>query len=102
MSTKKAKPRGKPFTGKNDPRRCPHRPKGAKNKFSRDIREAIINALERLGGDDYLVTLGQKEKRAFAALLGKAMPLQVAGEGGGPIRTAVALSVSFKEGEKKE
>jgi len=48
-----------------------------KNKFTRDIKEAVLNALERLGGDSWLVKLGKKEAKAFATLLGKMLPLQI-------------------------
>lgn len=66
------------------------RQKGTQNKFTRDVKEAVLNALEKLGGEDWLVKLGKKEARAFAQLLGKAMPLQLTGAGDGPIAVSIS------------
>ncbi len=56
-----------------------------KNKFSRDIKESILNALERLGGDDWFVKLGKsgKTKPAMAGLIKALIPIQVQGAGAG-------------------
>lgn len=48
------------------------------NKYTRDVKEAILDALDELGGAAWLVTLARgRNKGSFATLLGKAMPLQV-------------------------
>jgi hypothetical protein len=71
------------------PRRGPGRPKGSPNKLPASVKEAILKAGEAAGGDDGLV--GYLRKQAienpgpFLSLLGKVLPLQVGGEGGGPI-----------------
>lgn len=69
------------------PKRGPGRPKGASNKITRDIREAITEAFERAGGVDYLVKLSQTNPQVFCGLVGKVVPQQLnhAGSDGGPL-----------------
>ena len=55
------------------------RQRGTPNKLNRDIREMIINALNTAGGEAYLVRQAEKAPAAFMALLGRVLPLQVAG-----------------------
>lgn len=59
------------------------RPKGAPNKTTAAVKEAILQAFERAGGADYLLTVAQSDPKTFCALLGKVLPLQVTGEDGG-------------------
>lgn len=61
------------------------RKKGTPNKFSRDIKTAILNALEKLGGDEWFVKLGKNAKTRgnMASLVGKLLPLQIEGAGPG-------------------
>ena len=65
------------------------RPKGAKNKSSQELREMILLALDKKGGVAYLVQQAGENPHAFLTLIGKVLPLQVAGDGGGPILTRV-------------
>lgn len=75
----------------------PGKPKGAINKTTKNLREAILIAAEKSGGDQsgkdgligYLKRVADEDVKAFAGLLGKVLPLQVTGEGGG------ALAVRF-------
>lgn len=65
------------------------KPKGAKNKITRDMKEAVMEAFNRLGGADYLVAVGKSRaaanKRAMLQMFGKMIPMQLTGEGGGAI-----------------
>lgn len=63
----------------------PGRPKGAPNKITRDIKQAIAEAFEKAGGVDYLVKLASEDPRTFCALVGKVIPLQVAGDPDNPL-----------------
>jgi Family of unknown function (DUF5681) len=68
------------------------RPKGSKNKFPMALKESILSAFQKLGGDDYLVALGKENSSAFSSLLGKILPLRHAIDahsGGGNDRTIV-------------
>ena len=78
------------------PSRNPNgRPVGSKNKTSIALKEAILLAAEQTGQDGqgkdglagYLKMVAVSDVKAFAGLLGKVLPMQVAGEGGGPIKT---------------
>jgi hypothetical protein len=54
-------------------------PKGTKNKFTANIKEAILESFQRLGGVDYLEEQGRKNPVAYLMLLKSIMPLQVSG-----------------------
>lgn len=76
------------------------RPKGVPNKATATLREAIILAAEDVGDDGagrgglrgYLRGLAVAEPKAFASLLGRVVPLQVVGDGDGPIVMRVGES----------
>ena len=65
------------------------RPKGASNKTTRILKEAILLAAETVGRDGhgggkltgYCESLARDEPRAFATLLGRVLPTQLEGEG---------------------
>lgn len=63
------------------------RKKGTTNKFTRDIKEAILIAFNGAGGARWLERLAKSKehKHIFAGLLGKAMPTEHTGKNGGPI-----------------
>jgi hypothetical protein len=54
------------------------RPKGAQNKVSGELKGMILGALDKSGGEQYLVEQASKNPVAFMALLGKVLPLQLA------------------------
>ena len=56
--------------------RGPGRPKGSVNKVTAAVRDATLEALDRLGGVDYLVQLGEDEPNVFGGLLKRCMPQQ--------------------------
>ena len=65
----------------------PGRPKGLQNKITRELKEAILQAAEQTGKDGqgaeglvgYLRRVAEEDVKAFSGLLGKVLPLQVAG-----------------------
>jgi hypothetical protein len=57
--------------------RGPGRPKGARNKITRNIQEAITEAFEKAGGAKYLERIAHDDPKTFCALLGKVLPMQV-------------------------
>lgn len=61
----------------------PGKPKGATNKVTRELKEMILGALDAAGGVDYLTmcALDPKTAPAFLGLVGKVLPMQVAGSG---------------------
>lgn len=59
------------------PRAGMGRPKGSRNKTTVAIKEAVLAALDRAGGVDYLVAQAATNPTAFLTLVGKVLPLQV-------------------------
>lgn len=75
------------------------RQKGTPNKVTKSLKEAILAAGEAVGRDGkgnggmvgYLKGLAVDQPVAFAGLLGKVLPTQITGEGGGPVEIAASL-----------
>ena len=64
------------------------RKKGTPNKFTGVLKDMILKALDQAdekGAVAYLTKQATANPSAFMTLLGKVLPLQVAGEGGGPL-----------------
>lgn len=57
----------------------PGRPKGSVNKTTKAIKEMVVEALDRAGGVEYLLLQSIDNPTAFLTLVGKTLPLQVAG-----------------------
>lgn len=56
----------------------PGRPRGTANKVTKEVREMVVAALDRLGGVTYLVACGKdpKTRAAFLTLVGKTLPIK--------------------------
>lgn len=71
----------------------PGRPKGIPNKMTTAAKDAIAAAAEALGGSDRLVAWAKEDplnERAFwSSIYPKLLPLQVTGEGGGPMTVEI-------------
>lgn len=67
----------------------PGRPKGVPNKTTQTAKDAIAAAAEALGGADRLTKWAKEDpanERVFwGTIYPKLLPLQVTGEGGGPV-----------------
>ncbi len=64
------------------------RKKGKPNKINALLKDAILKAATDAGNGDlakYLQTQAEKNPTAFLGLLGKVLPLQVAGDGDNPL-----------------
>lgn len=53
------------------------RPKGAQNKLTKTVKQAIEAAFEQVGGAEYLAKMAKEQPTAFLTLLGKVLPMQV-------------------------
>ena len=60
------------------------RKKGGTNKITSDVRQAIMDAFSILGGAEYLRKVATEDPKAFCALLGKLIPVKVAGDAEDP------------------
>ena len=54
---------------------------GTPNKLSADVRAMVLAALDRTGGEDYLLEQATANPRAFLSLLGRILPTQLTGPG---------------------
>ena len=61
------------------------RPKGRLNQETADIREMVVGALCAVGGTKYLARQAEKNPVAFMGLVGRVLPLQLAGHDGGKL-----------------
>ncbi len=86
MTTPVKKTRG------NLPGAGPGRPKGVSNKTTRELKDMILTALDKAGGVTYLTEQAKKNPKAFLTLIGKVLPMQISGDGGGPVRITVTRS----------
>ena len=66
----------------------PGRPKGVPNKNTKALKDMILQALDEQagGGVGYLKVQAIENPTAFMTLLGKVLPTQLTGSGGGPIQ----------------
>ena len=65
------------------------RPKGTPNKTTKALKDMILGALSDVGGQKYLAEQARENPTAFLTLIGKVLPLQVTGDGGGPVEYTV-------------
>ncbi len=85
----------------------PGRPPGTPNKTTAVLKDAILLAAEQTGLDGkgkegltgYLKRVAAEDVKAFSALLGRVLPMQVTGADGAPIVASVTL-VPMKRGEE--
>ena len=77
---------------------------GVPNKITTDLKAMILGALDKAGGIDYLHAQAQKNPGPFMTLIGKVLPMQVTGDGGGPVMviTGVVRAEDEKEGKPTE
>jgi hypothetical protein len=99
-TAKKPRVYRKPGT-ENVEKRPGGRPLGAKNKVSLPLKEAILKAAELVGSDSkgkdglegYLVDMAKNNRKQFASLLGRVLPIQVANEDDVPFQHHVTVEL---------
>ncbi len=87
----------------------PGRKPGVPNKTTAQLKEAILAAATRHGEDGdgeaglegYLFKVAREDVKAFAGLLGKVLPMQVAGDPSSPLHTVtrVLIEAAGDDGE---
>ena len=68
------------------------RPKGSLDKGGKLIREMVVEALDGVGGVEYLMGAAQTNQSAFLSLIGKVLPIQVTGEDGGAVKHSIKVT----------
>lgn len=81
-----------PILGPNRGNAGKGRPKGSVNKATKAIKDMVVEALDQAGGVEYLLTQSRDNPTAFLTLVGKTLPLQVAGEMNHAVKIAGALA----------
>lgn len=66
--------------------------KGKPNKLTADVKAMILAALDQAGGTQYLLTQAQSNPNAFLTLVGKVLPMTVAGDPANPVRTSIEVA----------
>ena len=73
------------------------RKKGGTNKITSDVKQAILEAFNALGGVEYLCAVAREDPKAFCALLGKLIPVKVAGDAEDPPVLRMTIDAPPKE-----
>ena len=55
----------------------PGKPKGAVNKTTKALKDMILGALNKAGGEDYLLEQAHNNPGAFLTLIGKVLPQDI-------------------------
>jgi len=73
----------------------PGRPKGIPNKVTADIKSMILTALSNVGGASYLEERANDPKTAaaFLGLVGKVLPMTIAGDPANPVQQVVRVEL---------
>ena len=82
----------------------PGRPKGAQNKLTRELKDMILEALDGAGGVEYLQARANDPRTAsaFLTLVGKVLPLQVAGDPDNPLQTVARIELVAMSGRSAD
>ena len=67
------------------------RPKGVPNKTTAALKDMILHALDGVGGIDYLKAQARENPGPFLTLVGKVLPMTVAGDGDNPIKIVTSI-----------
>jgi hypothetical protein len=75
------------------PRAGKGRPKGSANKTTKALKDMILHALEDAGGQEYLTKQAGENPTAFMTLIGKVLPMQIAGDPNNPLVTEIRQTI---------
>jgi hypothetical protein len=70
------------MSGRGGARPGAGRPAGIPNKFTTDVKELVLSALDGVGGKYYLMRQAEQNPSAFMSLLGRIIPTQIIGANG--------------------
>ena len=73
------------------------RKKGVPSKVTAEVREAILKAFDLAGGVEYLCAVAREDPKAFCALLGRLIPVKVAGDAEDPPVLRMAIDAPPNE-----
>lgn len=72
----------------------PGRPKGTPNKATAQLKDMILTALSNAGGAEYLERRANDPRTAaaFLSLVGKVLPMTIAGDAENPLNLGVTVT----------
>jgi hypothetical protein len=73
------------------------RAKGTPNKTSAKVKEAILKAFDKVGGERYLERVAQEDPKTFCSLLGRVLPTEISGPEGGPVPVTFTMNFGGKQ-----
>lgn len=62
------------------------RPKGARNKSTKQLKDMILAALDEAGGQAYLVEQAHENPKAFLTLISRVLPTTISGDKDAPLQ----------------
>ena len=68
------------------------RKKGVPNTVTADIKAMVLGALDRAGGEEYMLEQARSNPNAFLTLVGKVLPTQITGPNDGPVQVDAKYS----------
>jgi Family of unknown function (DUF5681) len=80
------------------------RPKGIPNKQTTALKEMVLAALDKVGGQEYLARLAIENSSAFCALLGKILPHTLAADAdshGGGVKVVFERHIIHPDGHRE-
>ena len=86
------RPKGLPKTG--------GRQKGTPNRVTSAVRDAILAAFQKVGGEDYLVKVAREDPRTFCTLLARILPRDVSIDVPGDQPTTIA-DIALRASERR-
>ncbi|MBA4754569.1 MAG: hypothetical protein H2050_07045 [Sphingobium sp.] len=69
------------------------RRKGVPNRTTAALKDMILKALDEKGGAEYLARQADQNPAAFMTLLGKVLPMTVAGDPDNPLKTITRIEL---------
>lgn len=64
---------------------------GTPNKLTADLKGMILTALTKVGGVEYLQDQAIKSPASFLTLVGKVLPMTIAGDSENPLHTSLEV-----------
>lgn len=61
--------------------------------MTKALKEMILGALDKAGGEDYLLNQAEQNPNAFLALIGKVLPTTLAGDPANPLQAVVTIEM---------
>lgn len=79
----------------------PGRPKGMPNKATAQLKDMILTALSNAGGAEYLEARANDPRTAsaFLSLVGKVLPMTIAGDAENPLNLGVTVTFVKPDGK---